>query len=150
MILRRTVNRKFSLSIRRVSNIACNYSHKFEMKCVVLVTLYLSVSLTLSKSTHDKLLVISYDGFRYDYLDKNLTPYMHSLKTSSSYAKSLLNVFPTQTFVNHFSIATGMYSGVHGVIGNNVFDHKKGQLLNYDYDLFHYNKDITPIWVSAA
>ncbi|XP_014277015.1 ectonucleotide pyrophosphatase/phosphodiesterase family member 5 isoform X1 [Halyomorpha halys] len=95
---------------------------------------------------HDKLLVISYDGFRYDYLDLNITPNLNSLKNNSSYAKCLLNVFPTQTFVNHFSIATGLYAEVHGVLGSNVFDQKNNKLLKYSYELFHYNENIIPIW----
>ncbi|XP_014282142.1 ectonucleotide pyrophosphatase/phosphodiesterase family member 5 [Halyomorpha halys] len=109
-------------------------------------SLYTLISQSSSKSSYDKLLIISYDGFRYDYLDRELTPYLFSLKSSSTYAKHVINVFPTQTFVNHFSIATGLYSGVHGVIGNVVFNPKTGKLMTYGYDLFHYNKDITPIW----
>ncbi|CAH1405730.1 unnamed protein product [Nezara viridula] len=111
----------------------------------IFIVLFL-ISRSSSKSPFDKLLVVSYDGFRYDYLDRELTPYMYSLKSSSSFAKHVINVFPTQTFVNHFSIATGLYSETHGVIGNTVFNSKTGKLMRYGHELFHYNNDITPIW----
>lgn len=114
---------------------------------VVLPFFVIFFTFCYSKSAFEKLLVVSYDGFRYDYLDvhKNVTPVLNSLKTSSSYAKCLLNVFPTQTFPNHFTLATGLYSGVHGVLGTKVYDEKRKQIFSYD-ELFHYNKDILPIW----
>lgn len=119
------------------------------MKYALMILLLFLISRSSSKSNFNKLLVVSYDGFRYDYLDRELTPYMFSLKSSSAFAKHVINVFPTQTFVNHFSIATGLYSEVHGVIGNTVFDPKTEKLMKYSQELFHYNNDITPIWVST-
>ncbi|CAH1405731.1 unnamed protein product [Nezara viridula] len=113
---------------------------------LLLAALGFFVSSALSKSPHEKLLVVSYDGFRYDYLNLNITPYLNSLKKSSTYAKCLLNVFPTQTYVNHFSLATGLYSEAHGVIGNSVYDKEKKKVVGYSYDLFHYNKNVIPIW----
>ncbi|XP_014282145.1 ectonucleotide pyrophosphatase/phosphodiesterase family member 5 [Halyomorpha halys] len=113
---------------------------------LLLATLGFLVNLAFSKSPHEKLLVVSYDGFRFDYLNLNITPHLNSLKKSSTYAKCLLNVFPTQTYVNHFSLATGLYSESHGVIGNSVYDKEKQKLLYYSYDLFHYNKNVIPIW----
>ncbi|XP_031625464.1 ectonucleotide pyrophosphatase/phosphodiesterase family member 5-like isoform X2 [Contarinia nasturtii] len=56
-------------------------------------------------------------------------------------------VFPTKTFVNHFSIATGLYPGNHGVLANAVYDTEMG-LLKYSYDLFHYNESTIPIWTA--
>lgn len=121
------------------------------MKYFALISFFhVSITFTYCQSTYDKLLVVSYDGFRFDYLDKfrELTPVLNSLKSHSSYAKCLLNVFPTQTFPNHFSIATGLYAGVHGVLGSRVYDKDSDKLLKYSYELFHYNENVTPIWVS--
>ena len=39
-------------------------------------------------------------------------------------ANKLKPVFPTKTFPNHYSIATGMYVENHGLIGNQFFDKK--------------------------
>lgn len=117
------------------------------MKSLIVIVFLFFLEVSYSKSPLEKLLVISYDGFRYDYLQthKNITPTLNSLKSSSSYAKCLLNVFPTQTFPNHFTLATGVYSGIHGVLGSHVYDKETLGLLSYD-SLFHYNNDILPIW----
>lgn len=52
------------------------------------------------------LLVVSYDAFRPEYLNRNVTPSLNKLRTEGSSAKYMVPVFPTKTFVNHFSIAT--------------------------------------------
>ncbi|KAL1139516.1 hypothetical protein AAG570_006499 [Ranatra chinensis] len=104
----------------------------------------LSAASTVRKSS--KLVVVSFDGFRYDFLDRGLTPNLNSLRQLGTYSRFMINVFPTQTFPNHFSIATGLYTEVHGVLANHVYDKTTKTLMNYGYPLFHYNKDVTPIW----
>lgn len=94
------------------------------------------------------LLVISYDAFRPEYFNRSVTPYMNELRKNGSTTDYLKNEFPTKTFVNHHSIATGMYPSVHGVLANSVYDLKLQKKLDYGYELFHYNENIIPIWVS--
>jgi predicted AlkP superfamily pyrophosphatase or phosphodiesterase len=66
-----------------------------------------------------------------------------------TYADYMKNVFPTKTFPNHHSIATGKYPKEHGVLANVIFDKKLGKL-KYSYEMFHMNsEDIQPIWVSG-
>nr|CAD7394866.1 unnamed protein product [Timema cristinae] len=98
-------------------------------------------------STHPILLVMSFDGFRYNYFNKGVTPTMDSLKQEGSRAEYMNNVFPTKTFPNHHSIATGLYPESHGVLGNCVYDPVKKRVLGYSADLFK-NSEVTPIWVS--
>ena len=93
-------------------------------------------------------LLISFDGFRNEYLLRNATPYINQLRAENSYSEYMRNVFPTKTFTNHHSISTGMYPGQHGVLNNEVYDMKLKRLLHYEYDMFHYNKAIEPIYVS--
>jgi len=57
------------------------------------------------------LVLISIDGFRWDYMDRYPTPNMDRIAASGSKAERLLPVFPTLTFPNHFSIATGLLLG---------------------------------------
>uniref|UniRef100_A0A0A9WUA7 Ectonucleotide pyrophosphatase/phosphodiesterase family member 5 n=1 Tax=Lygus hesperus TaxID=30085 RepID=A0A0A9WUA7_LYGHE len=96
--------------------------------------------------TENKLLVVSFDGFRNDYFNRSLTPNLGKLIETSVYTSRLLNVFPTKTFPNHFSIATGLYVEDHGAIGTEVMDVETGSILNYGYELFHYDENVTPIW----
>ena len=90
--------------------------------------LTLSVSLVFAQGSggvnvpehRDKpyLLLISIDGFRWDFQDLHDTPTLDQLATDGVRAERMVPVFPTLTFPNHFSIATGLYPANHGLIGN--------------------------------
>lgn len=66
-------------------------------------------------STEPALLVISYDAFRPEYFNRNVTPFMDQLRKEASSAEYMRNVFPTKTFVNHFSIATVSLRGTDDI-----------------------------------
>lgn len=70
------------------------------------------------KSNKKYLVVLSLDGFRWDYPDKANTPTLDSLAKVGVKAKSLKPCFPTKTFPNHYSIATGLYPDHHGLVLN--------------------------------
>src|SRR5690606_13073815 len=67
-------------------------------------------------------ILISLDGFRYDYIDKFNTPELKRLARTGVRAKWMIPSFPTNTFPNHYTIATGLYPGHHGIVDNNVWD----------------------------
>lgn len=67
-------------------------------------------------------ILISLDGFRYDYVDKFKTPTLGRLARLGVRAKWLIPSFPTKTFPNHYTIATGLYPQNHGLVENNVYD----------------------------
>lgn len=52
------------------------------------------------------LLVVSFDAFRPDYLNRNVTPNLNKIREEGVSSDFMMNVFPTKTFVNHFTIAT--------------------------------------------
>lgn len=54
-----------------------------------------------------KLIVISFDAFKPIYLEKNITPNIEIFYKDGVIATHMNNTFPTKTFVNHISIATG-------------------------------------------
>jgi predicted AlkP superfamily pyrophosphatase or phosphodiesterase len=64
------------------------------------------------------LLLVSLDGFRWDYPDLYALPTLQALIADGARAERLLPVFPTLTFPNHYSIATGLYPVRHGLVGN--------------------------------
>ena len=66
--------------------------------------------------------MVSFDGFRYDYLDRGLTPVLDSLARAGVRADGLIPVMPTKTFPNHYAIATGMYSAEHRLAANTFLD----------------------------
>ena len=77
---------------------------------------------------NDKYVVmLSLDGFRYDYLDKYDAPNLEKIVASGITSKGLIPGFPSSTFPNHYSIVTGLYPGNHGLIGNNFYHRERGQ-----------------------
>lgn len=66
------------------------------------------------------LILISLDGWRWDYHRLAPTPALHALMARGVRAEALTPVFPTKTFPNHYSIVTGLYTEHHGVVGNSM------------------------------
>ncbi len=96
--------------------------------------------------------MISFDGFRSDYLDWYDTPNMDRFISKGVRAEGLIPVFVSKTFPNHYSIATGLYAENHGLIGNHFYD----SLLDDEYSLSDRSKvedpkfyEGEPIWVTA-
>ena len=63
-------------------------------------------------------ILISFDGFRWDYPNRGLTPNLDFIKENGVHALSLQPCFPPKTFPNHYSIVTGLYPENHGIIAN--------------------------------
>lgn len=69
-------------------------------------------------------LMISIDGFRYDYLDKIKPPNLLKIAEAGVRAEGLVPSFPTLTFPNHISLVTGLTPGHHGIVSNFFYDEK--------------------------
>lgn len=98
------------------------------------------------------LILISLDGFRWDYVEKYQPPNLSSFIKNGVKAESLIPSFPTKTFPNHYTIATGHYPDKHGIIGNIFYDYKNDTLFNkrtpgMAEDGSFYGG--SPIWVAA-
>ncbi|MFN0279711.1 MAG: ectonucleotide pyrophosphatase/phosphodiesterase [Pyrinomonadaceae bacterium] len=74
------------------------------------------------KDLKPTVILISLDGFRYDYLDKYSPPTLNTLAKNGVRAKWMIPSFPTKTFPNHYTIATGLYPQNHGIVENSVYD----------------------------
>jgi predicted AlkP superfamily pyrophosphatase or phosphodiesterase len=64
--------------------------------------------------------LVSIDGFRYDYLDRYATPSLRRI--FSGVRAPLVPAFPTKTFPNHYTIVTGLFPEHHGVVENTIYD----------------------------
>ena len=67
-------------------------------------------------------ILVSLDGFRYDYLNLYRPSNLNSLAASGVRAKWMIPSFPSKTFPNHYTIATGLYPQDHGIVENNIYD----------------------------
>jgi len=98
------------------------------------------------------LILISIDGFRWDYQDLYETPALDRIADEGVRADALVPVFPTLTFPNHYSIATGLYPAKHGLVGNRFPSQDRREFYSLrdretveDGSWYHGE----PIWVAA-
>ncbi|KAK2148499.1 hypothetical protein NP493_3051g00000 [Ridgeia piscesae] len=100
--------------------------------------------------THTKnprVLLISFDGFRWDYVELahregRKTPNFDSLIQNGVKAKWVKNVFATKTFPNHYTLVTGMYEESHGVVGNEMYD----PVFNKTFKMNNFSQECDPKW----
>jgi len=71
--------------------------------------------------------MLSLDGFRWDYPDKCATPNLDRIAAHGVKAHSLQPAFPSKTFANHYTMATGLYPDHHGIVDNSFYDPKTGK-----------------------
>ncbi len=88
------------------------------IKVFLLQLFILSLSLHLYAQNKPYVILISMDGFRWDYVYRGITPNLNKLIDEGVHALSLRPSFPSKTFPNHYSIITGMYPENHGIIFN--------------------------------
>lgn len=67
-------------------------------------------------------ILVSLDGFRADFLDREMTPTLHRFIEQGVSPKYMLPSFPSLTFPNHWTMVTGMHPESHGVVGNSFWD----------------------------
>lgn len=116
------------------------------MKIAFFLTLLLGVNLnakaqidTLQKITPNRLnsieqqqkpyvILISLDGFRWDLADKYGAKNLIKLRSEGVQAEYLKPSFPSLTFPNHYTIATGLYPSHHGIVDNIFYDKARSVL----------------------
>ena len=69
-------------------------------------------------------ILIGVDGFRWDYLDRygEQAPNLRRLAEAGVRARRLIPAFPTRTFPNFYSMATGLRPERHGIVNNSMYD----------------------------
>ena len=88
----------------------------------------LAVALIAAQGPAPTLLLISFDGWRWDYHTKSSVENLRRLMARGVRAEGLIPSFPTKTFPNHYTLVTGLYPGHHGVVGNSMRDPRTGRL----------------------
>lgn len=97
--------------------------------------------------------LVSLDGFRYDYPKKYGAPHLLQLaRKGASAPDGMLPSYPSLTFPNHFSIVTGLYPEHHGIVANTFYDPNRKE--TYSYKDARTNSDGTwysgtPLWSLA-
>lgn len=95
--------------------------------------------------------IVSLDGLRWDYLDTYDVPFMNQLAREG--VKAVMQPsFPSKTFPNHYTLATGLTPDHHGIIANTFWDREKGVEFSLGNkvtraDGKYYGGD--PVWLTA-
>ncbi|KAM9316385.1 bis(5'-adenosyl)-triphosphatase ENPP4 [Gastrophryne carolinensis] len=125
------------------------------MQAVVFL-LILAHGLALSSgeesSNTPKIILVSFDGFRADYLLNYSLPNLQEFISDGVFVKEVENIFITKTFPNHYTIVTGLYAESHGIVANSMFDSSTNQTFALSNITSKTNpvwwNEATPIWVS--
>ncbi|MBO4316310.1 MAG: alkaline phosphatase family protein, partial [Prevotella sp.] len=120
------------------------------MKTKIIFFLIILGGLTQVKAKHTTI-VISLDGFRWDYPSFYETP-MFNYMAQQGVESGLIPSFPSKTFPNHYTIATGLYPDHHGIIANNFLDTQTGEVFSMKNEEQKLNPKYyggEPIWVTA-
>lgn len=98
-------------------------------------------------------ILVSLDGFRYDYTRKYDAHNLQALaERGASAPDGMIPAYPSITFPNHYTIVTGLYPEHHGIVGNVFYDPARKQVYSYrdpqaESDGTWYGG--TPLWVLA-
>jgi len=97
--------------------------------------------------------VLSIDGFRWDYPNKTATPSLNRIAREGVKAVSLIPSFPSKTFPNHYTIATGLVPDHNGLVNNCFYDSTLGKSFSIGNKEARFDPNFyggEPIWISAA
>jgi predicted AlkP superfamily pyrophosphatase or phosphodiesterase len=72
--------------------------------------------------------MVSLDGFRYDYLTQYKTKQLSALAAQGALAREgMIPSYPSLTFPNHYTLVTGLYPEHHGIVANKFYDPARKQ-----------------------
>lgn len=106
-----------------------NFLNRKCLFCIGLLLFGLLLGSTIGIHAQEKIadlkpttILISLDGFHPDYLEKFKPPILTRISQNGVRARWMTPSFPTKTFPNHYTIATGLYPEHHGIVSNDIYD----------------------------
>ena len=118
----------------------------------VFLCFYVQSAQAQTTETKPYVVIISWDAFRWDYPEIYNTPNLNKIAEKGVKAEKVISCFPTLTFPNHYSMATGLYPNNHGVVHNKFYaedldkEFRAGSQETIDEIGFWGGE---PIWVTA-
>ncbi|MBR6285043.1 MAG: alkaline phosphatase family protein [Muribaculaceae bacterium] len=116
-----------------------------------LSVMWLSVIACWSAGRDSYTVLVSLDGLRWDYPEAFDTPFFDQLAQQG--VKAVITPsFPSKTFPNHYTLATGLVPDHHGIIANKFKIASTGQVFSLSdsvvrTDPRHYGGE--PLWLTA-
>lgn len=91
-------------------------------------------------------ILISMDGVRHDYPDRDALPAFARIGRDGVRAEALIPAFPSITFAAHTTMSTGTYPDRHGIVSNHFVSPTAGELR---YDATAAALEAEPLWSAA-
>ncbi|XP_071090692.1 glycerophosphocholine cholinephosphodiesterase ENPP6-like [Haliotis cracherodii] len=116
---------------------------------IVAILVLLSVW-TTADDFKNRVLLVSMDGFRWDYLNNaTSTPHFHTFGDGGVRTTYMNSSFPTLTFPNHYTMITGLWEESHGITGNYMYDPVFNATFNMGTKETRWWDGGEPLWVTA-
>jgi predicted AlkP superfamily pyrophosphatase or phosphodiesterase len=119
---------------------------------ILLLSFRGSETRTSTASEEPYVIMLSMDGWRWDYAGRVPTPNLDRIAAQGVKAEYVKPAFPSKTFPNHYSMATGLYPDNHGIVNNNFYCpeldmvYRLGDREAVENGIFYKGE---PIWVTA-
>ena len=110
-------------------------------------------SLFTGADRENYVVMVSLDAFRWDFPELYNTPNLDKMAKRGVRAERLIPSFPTKTFPNHYTLATGLYPGHHGLVNNTFYApdldlmYRMGDRSAVENGDFYRGE---PMWVTAS
>ena len=98
------------------------------------------------------LILVSIDGFRWDYFQVHQAPVLQKLAAQGVHARRLTPCFPSKTFPNHYTLVTGLRPENHGIVANWFYDPSFSAMFNIrnpESNTESRGWGGEPVWVTA-
>src|SRR5229473_5093393 len=108
---------------------------------------------TAAQQAKHYVILVSLDGFRYDYATKYSAKNLLAMAARGASAPDgMIPSYPSLTFPNHYTIVTGLYPEHHGIVANTFYDPARKERYAFNdqkalTDGTWYGG--TPLWVLA-
>ena len=92
--------------------------------CLVVVCLTMAACQGLAPAAASTpiLILVAFDGWRWDYLDTLDAPALAAMAARGVRADGLIPVYSSLTFPNHYTLVTGLRPARHGIVSNTMLD----------------------------
>src|SRR5918994_6440942 len=121
------------------------------LTCLIVAVAWTEAGISAGSGS-STVVLIGLDGFHPSYLERPPSRHLRELAGAGVRARSLIPVFPTLTFPNFYTMATGLYPEHHGIVSNTMVDSTLGRFTLRDRaavrDARWWGGE--PIWVTAV
>lgn len=121
------------------------------MKTQIRLILFLVLLSASSRAGAQTTILVSCDGFRWDYPSFYNTPFLDEM-AENGVSGEMVPSFPSKTFPNHYTLATGLRPEHHGIIANTFLNRATGAEFSLSnpktkFDPKYYKGE--PLWLTA-